>query len=154
MCHQIYTFQGCPHIDISDDTSHFPPCACSKVHASHRLSRSCNACIRFSSPSFRKQHKKMVEMQIGRFRALKLSLSEIEKLVPQWKIIVGLGVKVARDWADSDDEVDTDHHDRDKDDEDEGDDDGGIGGKSGEVSVVETTVETVVDTDIETVIKT
>ncbi|KAK6524068.1 hypothetical protein TWF694_005732 [Orbilia ellipsospora] len=127
MCHQIYTFKSCRHIDISDDTTSFPPCPCPKVRASHRLPRPCNACIRFSHPRFRKHHKRMIEMQITRFRGLKLSLSEIDKLVPQWKMVVGLGVKVARDWAESSDDGD----------DGDVDNDGNDGGE-GEATVIKT----------------
>ncbi|KAF3908785.1 hypothetical protein ABW21_db0205582 [Orbilia brochopaga] len=46
----------------------------------------------------------MVDMQIERFRRLGLPWGDVEKLVPRWKRVVGLGIKVARDWAESDDE--------------------------------------------------
>ncbi|KAK6330403.1 hypothetical protein TWF696_003500 [Orbilia brochopaga] len=110
MCHTIYTFSKvtptCPHLDISDDVKQFPPCICNAVRASIKLPRACNACVRYSAPGFRQKHKKMVNMQIDRFRRLCLPWAEIHRLVPRWKRVVGLGIKVSKDWAESDEEDD------------------------------------------------
>ncbi|KAF3934793.1 hypothetical protein ABW20_dc0109494 [Dactylellina cionopaga] len=106
MCHIIFTFYKCSHIDVSDDAKHFPPCICNSVRATRQLPRACNACIRYSASSFHTKHKRMVEMQIERFRRLGINWAETEKFVPQWRRIVGLGIKVARDWAESSDDED------------------------------------------------
>ncbi|KAJ6255959.1 hypothetical protein Dda_9250 [Drechslerella dactyloides] len=107
MCHTIYTFAKCLHIDISDDVKHFPPCICNTVRATVKLQRACNACVRYPTPTSRREHKKMVEMQVERFRRLGLPWAEVERLVPRWRRIIGLGKRLERDWAESDDEDDS-----------------------------------------------
>ncbi|RVD89394.1 uncharacterized protein DFL_000405 [Arthrobotrys flagrans] len=100
MCHKIYTFSKCYHIDVSDDVKHFPPCNCRRVRATHQLPRACNACIRFFSPAFPFEHKKAIEKQASRFKSLQLNHDEIRKYLPNWKKIVGVGTKILSDWPD------------------------------------------------------
>ncbi|EPS45749.1 hypothetical protein H072_223 [Dactylellina haptotyla CBS 200.50] len=49
----------------------------------------------------------MVEMQVERFRRLGLNRADVDKLIPQWRRIVGLGIRIARDWAESSDDGDS-----------------------------------------------
>ncbi|KAK6519080.1 hypothetical protein TWF281_003768 [Arthrobotrys megalospora] len=100
MCHKIYTFSKCFHIDVSDDDKHFPPCICRRITGTCYLNRACNACIRYSSPNFALDHKRAVEFQFLRFRKLKLTPTQRWTYVPEWKKIVGLGVNLAKDWPD------------------------------------------------------
>ncbi|KAK6347468.1 hypothetical protein TWF718_005310 [Orbilia javanica] len=102
MCHKIYTFSKCHHIDISDDDKEFPPCTCKRVRGVRHLDRSCGACIRYGSPSFVALHKKAIENQVGRFKSLQLRYEEIRKLLPHWRWIVGVGTKMLDDWSDID----------------------------------------------------
>ncbi|KAF3153622.1 hypothetical protein TWF569_001934 [Orbilia oligospora] len=102
MCHRIYTFRQCYHIDISDDEKHFPPCRCKRVRGTRRLDRACNGCIRFSSPSFPREHKKAISQQVFRFKSLQLAQDDIKKYLPGWKRIVGVGTKILGDSPEDD----------------------------------------------------
>ncbi|KAK6498194.1 hypothetical protein TWF506_004433 [Arthrobotrys conoides] len=100
MCHRIYTFSQCYHIDISDDEKHFPPCRCRRIRGTRHLERACNGCIRFCSPAFPREHKKAINQQVFRFKSLQLTHEDIKKYLPDWKRIVGVGTKVLGDSPD------------------------------------------------------
>ncbi|KAK6495097.1 hypothetical protein TWF481_003125 [Arthrobotrys musiformis] len=102
MCHRIYTFSKCHHIEISDDDVDFPPCECHNVRGFRRLERPCGACIRFRSPSFAVEHKKAVRHQLERYKALGYPSRLLKRHLRDWHKLVGFGSRLLKDHPDDD----------------------------------------------------